>query len=189
MLKRGIPESCITTVLSSISEGTQKQYDSCYRRWWNYCKTNNFDVFQFKLSIFISFIQEQLLNNEFSYSSINIHRSALNLINPPTSSDEKLINRFLKGIYNQRPPKPKYNSTWDPQIVLNYLKTLYPLTSLNIEMLTLKLVMLLALTTGHMSQTLSKIITGNINISPNFICIKISDKLKTSGKNKLQPFF
>lgn len=54
-------------------------------------------------------------------------------------------------------------------------------------MLTLKLVMLLALTTGHRSQALSKINLDNINILTNLITIKISDKIKTSGKNKLEP--
>lgn len=189
MLNRGVPENAIATILSSISTGTLKQYDSSYRKWWDYCKTNNFNILQFNLSTFMSFIQEQIIDNKLSYSSINIYRSALNLINPPPVSEEKIINRFLKGIYNQRPPKPKYNSTWDPQVVLNYLKSLHPLTSLNMEMLTLKLVMLLALTTGHRSQTISTINIENINISTDFISVKVSDKIKTSGKNKLQPFF
>nr|CAH7760217.1 unnamed protein product [Callosobruchus chinensis] len=90
--------------------------------------------------------------------------------------------------HNLRPPQPKYSFTWDPQIVLNYLKTLYPLESLNLEKSTYKLVMLLALETRHRSQTLMKInIDNNINIMQSVIYIKISGRIKTSGPNKPQP--
>jgi hypothetical protein len=37
------------------------------------------------------------------------------------------IIRFLKGVYNFRPPKPKYAKTWDVSIkVLLFLQKLSP---------------------------------------------------------------
>lgn len=186
MLIRGVPESATSLMLSSLSEGTLKQYDSVYRKWWTYCKEKGQNLYQFKLASFLDFLEKQV-RNSLSYSSLNIYRSALNLIAPPNAADANLIKRFLKGIYNIRPPQPKYNSTWDPQIVLNHLKKMHPLESLNLENLTLKLVMLLALTTGHRPQTLSKIHLDNITFSSTDISIKITDKVKTSGLHKCQP--
>lgn len=52
---------------------------------------------------------------------------------------------------------PKYSITWDPGSVLDYLASLYPLKSVTLEMLTIKLATLLALSTAQGLQTLSKI--------------------------------
>nr|CAH7755961.1 unnamed protein product [Callosobruchus chinensis] len=47
--------------------------------------------------------------------------------------------------------------------------------------------MLLALTTGHRSQTLINNYIDNINIIQSVIYIKVSGRFKTSGLNKPQP--
>nr|CAH7731116.1 unnamed protein product [Callosobruchus chinensis] len=120
------------------------------------------------------------MDNELSYSSLNTHRAALNLIIHQSSNDDKILKRFWKGVYNIRPPKPKCQSTWDPQPVLSFLKGLNPLDSLSLELLTKKLVMLLALSSGHKVQTLSKISLNNMIKFEDRIEIKISKRIKTS---------
>ena len=35
-----------------------------------------------------------------------------------------LLSRFLKGVFNSRPPAPKYSVTWDIDVVLSYIKSL-----------------------------------------------------------------
>ncbi|CAH1976734.1 unnamed protein product [Acanthoscelides obtectus] len=56
-----------------------------------------------------------------------------------------VFSRFLKGIYRQKPPQPKYQITWDPSLVLDYLAKMYPLPEVSLPQLTCKLVTLLAL--------------------------------------------
>ncbi len=56
-----------------------------------------------------------------------------------------LVTRLLKGVYNQRPPKPRYTSTWDVDIVLNHMTSLGENTDLTLKQLSQKLVMLMAL--------------------------------------------
>nr|CAH7742417.1 unnamed protein product [Callosobruchus chinensis] len=119
------------------------------------------------------------MDNELSYSSLNTYRAALNLIIHQSSNDDKILKRYWKGVYNIRPPKPKYQSTWDPQPVLSFLKGLNPLDSLSLELLTKKIVMLLALSSGHKVQTLSKISLNNIIKFEDRIEIKISKRTKT----------
>ena len=58
------------------------------------------------------------------------------------------MTRFFKGIFNIRPPKPKYSFTWDVGKVLCYLGSLPTNRKLNLRLLTLKLVMLVALVTA-----------------------------------------
>ena len=54
-------------------------------------------------------------------------------------------SRLMKGIFNLRPPCPRYVQTWDVSVVLRYLKFLSPAPLSSIKNLTLKLVMLMAL--------------------------------------------
>ena len=56
-----------------------------------------------------------------------------------------LVTRFLKGVFNSRPPVPKYSSTWDVDKVLVYIRNLPPNEELSLTLLSHKLVMLMAL--------------------------------------------
>lgn len=94
----------------------------------------------------------------------------------------------MKGVFRSRPPKPKYDFTWDTNIVLNYISNLYPNETLSLEILSKKLIALLALVTAHRVQTLSQIQLKNINISSNCISIMISKQIKTSRPDSYQPF-
>ena len=56
-----------------------------------------------------------------------------------------MVTRFLRGVFNSRPPKPKYGVTWDTDTVLRYLEMPPDNADLNLQQLTQKLAMLLAL--------------------------------------------
>ena len=59
------------------------------------------------------------------------------------------VYALLTGIFNQRPPQPRYVFIWDVVIVLQYIRThWYDNSSLNDADLTCKLTTLLALTTA-----------------------------------------
>lgn len=173
-------------LLASISEGTLQQYSACYSKYWSYCKSKSLNFFNYTLNNFLNFLVHEI-DKGSSYSTINSYRSALNLIFSINNEDERLIKRFLKGAYNIKPPQPRYSSTWNLEPVLKYLETLYPLQNLSLEKLTIKTVTLMALTTAHRVQTLSKITLNNIIKTTEKIEIKIPDKIKTSGPRKNQP--
>lgn len=82
---------------------------------------------------------------------------------------------------------PKYASTWDPQIVLGHISEWAPNSQLNLDKLTKKLVVLLALCTAHRVQTFSLIKIRNIKINDNGVEIIITDIIKTSGIGREQP--
>lgn len=72
-------------------------------------------------------------------------------------------------------------------MVLHYIKNLGKNEDLDIPTLTKKLATLLALLTAHRVQTLAAIRIDNIKESTEGIVIRIPDRIKTSGKNRLQP--
>lgn len=123
-----------------------------------------------------------------SYSVLNSYRSALNLIFGPINvNDEKIIGRFLKGVFNKRPSNPKYNVTWDPDPLLRFMENWYPLQDLSLENLSYKLVTLMGLVTASRVQTLSLIKIENIKKFSDRIEVKIPDRIKTSRLGRYQP--
>lgn len=57
-----------------------------------------------------------------AYGALNNYRSAASLISQDKISGDPMVSRFLKGIFRLRPTRPKYVSTWDVSIVLDFLR-------------------------------------------------------------------
>ena len=56
-----------------------------------------------------------------------------------------IVIRFMKGIYNLRPPVSRYVKTWNVNIVLNKLRNLSPVKYISLKVLSMKLAMILCL--------------------------------------------
>ena len=97
--------------------------------------------------------------------------------------DHPLVSRFMTGLFNQKPALPRFTETWNPQLVLNHLKT-YPSTrNLSLKQLTQKLVMLMALLSAQRTQSLQKVTLEDMSTSPGKYIFHISSLLKyTSAK-------
>lgn len=93
----------------------------------------------------------------------------------------------MKGAYKLKSSNPKYISTWDLQLILNYVANWYHNIELGIEKISKKIVVLLALCTAHRVQTFSLIKLENISTNPNGIKIAITDIMKTSGPGRDRP--
>lgn len=130
-----------------------------------------------------------MFNTGAQYGTLNSYRSALSLIIGSRIASDDRINRLFKGFYRLRTPTPKYNITWDPSIVLDYLENLYPNQTLPLDQLAKKTVTLLALITAHRVQTLTLIKINNIQRCPSLIRIKIPEIIKTSRLGAHQPCF
>ncbi len=95
----------------------------------------------------------KLYHTGIGYSATNTARSALSTIltldNNTKLGEHPLVTRYMKGIFEHRPALPKYPDIWDVNVVLNYLKTFDQNELLPLKELTLKLTMLLCLTTGR----------------------------------------
>lgn len=99
-----------------------------------------------------------LHERNLSYSAINTARSALSTFLENNTGisigKSRLVVRLMKGLFEMKPTKSRYNFIWDVKIVLDFLEHFYPVCNLDLYELTLKLVMLLALVTAQRAQTL-----------------------------------
>ncbi|XP_076677815.1 uncharacterized protein LOC143373945 isoform X2 [Andrena cerasifolii] len=122
-----------------------------------------------------------------SLTDSSFRQSAISLLVGPELAQDHRMTRFFKGIIKLRPPRPKYDSTWDPKIVLDYLAALPHSEEMSLKELGRKLICFLALIAGHMMQTLSLIKVENIEEQGDALHIKIPDRIKTTGRNRNQP--
>lgn len=185
-MRRGTPASALQVMLNSLSNNTMKQYDTALKLWWKFCLEQTINPYQASIPYILKFLSERF-NAGSSYGTINSTRSALSLLIGPRVGNDDRIKRFIKGVFRSKPPTPKYNVTWDPSQVLNYLALCYPNEDIGLKKLTRKLVTILALTTGHRVQTLSLIKLQNVKFVTNGIQIHIPDLIKTSKRGNLQP--
>ena len=134
----------------------------------------------------LSFLTKKFGEN-VSYGTLNTHRSAISLISGNNLGEDPEVSRFFKGIFRQKPPKAKYNLTWDTNIVLDYLRNLNLELDQKSPKITRKLCMLLALGTAQRAQTLSLIRLENIRFDTKGVTIMIDEVTKTSSINNPNP--
>lgn len=173
-------------MLASLATNSIKQYDVCLKRWFTYAKEKGLNFYEASVPSILSFLT-LLFHSGAQYGSLNSYRSALALLLGSNISNDDRIKRFFIGVFRLKPPSPKYDTTWDTSLVLDSLSRKYPNEELTLEDLSKKCTMLLALTTAHRVQTLSKIEINNIVETSSLITIKIPELIKTSRIGSNQP--
>lgn len=156
----GISQTVSSTILSSWRKGTNRQFNSSWRKWNSWCLQRDIDPVRASVAKFLDFLQN-LFDVGLQYRTINVYRSAISsahtLVDGAPIGQHHLVSRFFKGILTLRPPRPKYMVTWSVVTVLNFIKSLPDNRRLSLKQLTLKLAMLLALVTASRSSSLTAI--------------------------------
>ena len=135
-----------------------------------------------------------LFKEGYLYRSLNSYRSAISALHSKVDSysvgQHPLLTRMLKGVFNERPPVAKYSALWDVGVVLKYLKGLGTNDTLSLRLLTIKSVMLMALTRPARSVDLSKLDIGAHLFSQAGVTFKALPLSKQSRASKpLADFF
>lgn len=180
---KGLSEDSISLLCASWRSSTTKQYELYFKKWYHFCCERKVDPLFYDEAIVVEFLTFMFRNGS-SYSAINTARSALSCfivnIYGITIGNSLLVKRLMKGIFELRPPIPRYNVIWDVNIVLDYLKNFPSDKDIPLNLLTYKLVMLLALTTKQRAQTLKAISIEEFQMSNSLIIIPIRKLLKHS---------
>ncbi len=100
----------------------------------------------------------ELHNRGLSYSSLATARAAIGKL-VELASETKLqgliLDVFLKGVLQSKPPRSKPSEIWDPRIVLDFIKTMPQDSELSLLDLGCKAVTLTALVSGQRVQTIA----------------------------------
>ncbi|XP_050707606.1 uncharacterized protein LOC126992815 [Eriocheir sinensis] len=179
--EQGVSAEGAEIIMASWKPGTEKQYRPHIRRWAQFCHRRDIDPVNPTAPEIINFLTETFHRN-VGYDSINTARGALSslgiVVNGCRAGVHPLVIRFMRGVFNLRPTKPRYTETWDVKPVLQKLRTMYPLKNLSLKEVTLKLVMLMALTQAARVQTLHLLVLNGITIGDDFISVPLGGILK-----------
>ena len=163
---------------ASCRESSRRQYLSYIRKWESYCGRMDVAYDSVSITDVLEFLAGLHHDQHLSYSAINSARSALSSYLNIEVGSNKLVSKLMRGIFNSNPPRPRYNVTWDIGKVLTLLRTWSPMTGLELDKLTLKVVMLMALTSAQRVQTLHKAKIDRMISTPERVIFFIDELLK-----------
>lgn len=130
----------------------------------------------------------ELFDQGLQYRTINNYRSAISAnhieVEGAPIGEQRDVCRLMKGINNERPPEPRYCATWDVVVPLEFIQSLGENHVLSDKNLTLKLSLLLAITSAHRGSELKKLCVSLMNLHEEFVDFTLSGKIKTSKQGK-----
>ena len=139
-----------------LSGGSKKTYQGPWKRWCCWCNQISLDPISAPVESVASYLAEE--QRRVCYSALNTTRSAISAYHDKCDGkpvgQHELIKDIMESALKIKPPKPKHTSTWDVNLVLEYIRQLCPNASLDRKTLTLKVTMLMSLVSvarGHVS--------------------------------------
>jgi hypothetical protein len=155
----GFLSDVVDLFMAATRDNTNSAYASAWQVWSDWCVGRSADPLCNDVNVVASFLAEQAKSK--AYSTIGVYRSALSQTLPPLPplkgspiGEHPMILLLMKGIRSHYPPKPKYQSTWDVDMVLNYLRG-QENASLSVKALASKLATLLSLATLYRASELA----------------------------------
>ena len=137
------------------------------KKWLEFCIANNCDMVSPPLPSALSYLTA-LHESGLSYSLVNTACSVLSSVLAWEGCQTpfgqlSIVKRFMKGIFESRPPLPRYSSIWNVKNVFNNIRSQDDVL-LTLKDLSHRVAFLLALLTGQRCQTISKLSLDNMII-------------------------
>lgn len=153
-----------------------------FKKWIDYCSKLNISPYCTSVKTILTFLHN-LFDQGLSYSLLNTARSALSAFVTIENSSLNVgnhpwISRYLKGVFNVKPPTPRYQRIWDIRVVFNILRDWGDARQLTLKELTLKLRMLLALLGAARTQLLQAFMINKVEITDDQVIPKVDELMK-----------
>uniref|UniRef100_A0A1X7VE33 Tyr recombinase domain-containing protein n=1 Tax=Amphimedon queenslandica TaxID=400682 RepID=A0A1X7VE33_AMPQE len=190
---KGFSGGATNLLLSSWRQKSAQSYDSLCKRWISWCSERHSDPVSGPIEDFVNFLAE-LHYQGYQYRSLCAYRSAIASMHSPIDGfsvgQHPLVSRLLKGAFQLNPPLPRYSSTWDVNFVLTHLNSHRLDANLTLRQLTLRTVMLMALTRPSRSVDLSNLdLTGFRNTPEGSVFVPRALTKQSRPGREIKEFF
>jgi len=186
--KQGFSEPVVELLLAGVRNTTHASYQSAWTTWRSWCNSWSANPMSPSLSLVLQFLSDCYRDGK-AYSTINIYRSMLSStldeLEGHKIGQHPVVMRLMRGIYNSRPPAPRYTSTWNVETVLEYINNLGNNADLSLPIITRKLAILLALTTLLRVSEIASITRESIQIDESKASFALSKHLKAQREGPL----
>ncbi len=147
----GLPPAVVETIIQARAPSTRQTYALKWSLFATWCSSRREDPRRCTIGVVLSFLQERL-ERRLSPSTLKVYVAAIaahhDAVDGRSLGKHDLIVRFLKGARRMNPSRPPLVPSWDLSIVLAGLQRgpFEPLDSVELKFLSLKTVLLTALT-------------------------------------------
>ena len=174
-------------LLASWRQKTSRSYDSLFSKWLCWCDERGSNPISGDINEVVNFLAD-LFQRGYQYRSLNAYRSAISSIHEKVDGYEvgqhPLVTRLIKGAFHERPPQPRYTTTWDVAVVTAFIETLGDNNTMHLNDLTYKTVMLMALTRPFRSADLASLSLNQRKYSPEGVTFVPTKLAKQSRQTK-----
>ena len=179
---RELSDEATEILRESRRAGTRKAYHHPWQEWVSWCESRQEDPVQASVELMANFLTEKFQSG-VEYRTVNVYRSAISAyhaqVGGQSVGQHHTITQLLKGMFNMRPPQPKYSDTWDVEAVLARFRAMPEDEHLGLRDLSLKLTMLLALATASRTSELHKLKVSNMTDNGEVVTFQIPELTKT----------
>ena len=100
-----------------------------------------------------------------------------------------LVSRLMRGIFNSRPPQPKYSSAWNVDRVLDYIRSMGDNRQLMLKDLTHKLATIMALANASRASEIHALNVNYMRTVSSRVVFDLAQLTKTSRPGKRRSLF
>ncbi len=188
-VKKGVRPAVADFLLHSWRPGTRKNYGCNLTKWYAFCELHGVSYIDPSIGEVLDFLYNEY-SKGLAYSTMNAIRSSLSQIividNRPVGQHPYVV-RLLRSVAQERPASSKYNATWSINTVMQYLESLGSNNELSLELLTKKLLMLMAILSGVRGQIFNILNIDYMSKDENRVAFRIMGHTKTSKPGKATP--
>jgi len=177
-------------MLKAKRESTIQAYSSPWNKWVLWCQQRQVDPIDSTVNYVLDFLTE-MYHEGLEYRTINVYRSAISAYHAPIGNipvgQIKEVCTLLSGIDNLRPPLPKYTVIWEVEVVIEFLKKLDSEENLSDKDITLKTVMLMAITAIKRCSELQMLTIEHMAIGKSKVIFQLPERPKNCKKKGGKP--
>ena len=148
LLAAGISERIFRLISSTRRQGSLSNYNSSWSKWTSWCGERKIDPFRCAIGKVLGYLG-YLFRSDYEHRTIGFHRSAISAyheyVYTKPVGQHPHVCALLKGVFNHRPPQPRYVFIWDIQTVLDFVKRQWSGCDLSDNVLTYRVVILMVL--------------------------------------------
>ena len=165
-------------------------YNYAFKKFSTFCLPYGVNSLTCPPSLVVKYLRS-LYEDGVEYNTVNLHRSAISKFHVGVDGQamglHPLVKKAVRAVFRLKPPLPKYKSTFDVNIILNYLSGLPGNTHLDLKYLSFKTLLLTIYSTLSRVSSIAKL-SPVISEERDHVVLHLHDLEKQSKPGKLRGY-
>ena len=187
---QGFSQRVAELVIESWRGNTNAAYNSAWRKWHSWCCRRSINPVSATVASIVEFLTDQF-DLGLQYRTINTMRSSISTTHPGIEGtavgSHPLVSRLMRGMFNCRPPMPRYDRSWNIGTMIDFFTNHYKSASLTVLQLAKKAATLLAITNADRCSNLAALDRDHLKQTPTGVEFTVVQLTKTRSRKSSTP--